>query len=515
MQGADANIRAVITADDRASSTIANFGKRADKTFTNTIRNAKRLAILGFGAVVAGAVSSVKAFNESEAATAQLNAVLKSTKGAAGVSSKAALNLAKSLQKVTTFSDEEILSAENLILTFTKINKKIFPDTVKIVADMSTALGQDLKSSSIQVGKALQDPILGVTALKRVGVNFSEAQRDVIKNLVETGQAAKAQKIILKELQTEFGGSSAAAAKTFGGAMKILGNNINDVQETIGQLIVEKLGPLVTKFNEWVVKHEPQIRQAFQNLIDKLIALGTFIVDNWSHIKKLIAVYIALKTALFLTGALGAFTRVMTGVRAAAALTAGPKGIGLINARVGIMGRLLASPHIITISIAAALLTLSILMKKVMEADKILGNFVSKYQDQEKTARQKVLDAKSKKGRQKAAVELYKLQNNPGGQTARSLIKSAKRRAMGGNVVKDSPYMVGERGPEMIVPSKSGRVVPNNRLSGSSGVVFNVNIGMFAGTAMERRKIADTLFNDMRTLALSKGVDLPAMLGRT
>lgn len=509
--GADANIRAVITADDRASQTIANFGNRANKTFTNTIRNAKRLAVLGFGAVVAGAVSSVKAFNESEAATAQLNAVLKSTKGAAGVSSKAALNLAKSLQKVTTFSDEEILSAENLILTFTKINKKIFPDTVKIVADMSTALGQDLKSSSIQVGKALQDPIKGVTALRRVGVNFNQAQQDVIKRLVETGQAAKAQKMILKELQTEFGGSSAAAAKTFGGAMKILGNNINDVQETIGQLIVQKLGPLVTKFNEWVVKHEPQIRQAFQNIIDKLIALGTFIVENWSHIKRLIAVYVALKTALFLTGALQAFTKVMTGVRLAAALTAGPKGIGLVNARVGIMGRLLATPHVITISIAAALLVLGILMKKVMEADRLLGDFVSKYNTDQDKARQRVIDAKSKSARQKAAVDLYKLQNSPTGQTARHL----KKRATGGPVQAGSPYMVGERGPEIMVPKSSGRVVPNNKIASGGGVVFNVNIGMFAGTALERRKVAETLFNDMRTLALSKGVDLPAVLGRT
>ncbi len=204
--------------------------------------------------VAAGAfaLKSVQAFNESEQSIAQMEAVLKSTNKVAGVSKETVIGLAKALQQQSTFSDEAVMGAENLLLTFTKIGKDTFPEATQTVLDMSTALGQDLKSSSIQLGKALQDPILGVTALRRVGVNFSQDQQDVIKKLVETGHALDAQKMILKELSTEFGGSSAAAAKTFGGQIKILGNNLNDFQELIGELIVNKMKPLVQSFNDWM-----------------------------------------------------------------------------------------------------------------------------------------------------------------------------------------------------------------------------------------------------------------------
>jgi hypothetical protein len=216
-------------------SGIADFGKQA-AIFTG---------IAGAGMVAFGKVS-VDAFNESEAAIAQLNAVLKSTGGVAGVTADQALKLAASLQKTSKFSDEAVLGAENLLLTFTKIGKDKFPQATQTVLDMSQALGQDLKSSSIQLGKALQDPILGVSALRRVGVNFSEKQQDVIKKLVETGHAAQAQDMILKELNAEFGGSAAAAADTFAGKMEILKNRFNDFQEVVGGVLVSVAEFLVT-----------------------------------------------------------------------------------------------------------------------------------------------------------------------------------------------------------------------------------------------------------------------------
>ena len=73
--------------------------------------------------------------------------------------------------------------------------------------DMSVALGQDATQSAIQLGKALNDPVKGVTALRRVGVSFTAAQIKQIKTLVATGKTLQAQKLILRELNQEFGGS--------------------------------------------------------------------------------------------------------------------------------------------------------------------------------------------------------------------------------------------------------------------------------------------------------------------
>lgn len=189
------------------------------------------------GAVVNVAKQSAAAFIQSEKASAQLNAVLKSTKNAAGLSATEIKNMAASLQRTTTFEDDAILSGQNLLLTFTNIGKDVFPQATETMLDMSTALGQDLKSSAIQLGKALQDPERGVTALRKVGVNFNDTQMEMIKNLVATGKSAEAQALILKELQTEFGGSAKAARNTFGGSLEYLKNVQGDVMEDIGGLV--------------------------------------------------------------------------------------------------------------------------------------------------------------------------------------------------------------------------------------------------------------------------------------
>lgn len=47
--------------------------------------------------------------------------------------------------------------------------------------------------------------------------------------------------------------------------------------------------------------------------------------------------------------------------------------------------------------------------------------------------------------------------------------KSAPGRAAGGPVGANMPYEVGERGREIFVPSTSGRIIPNNQLSGLTG----------------------------------------------
>jgi predicted nucleic acid-binding Zn-ribbon protein len=108
-----------------------------------------------------------------------------------------------------------------MILTFTKVrnqtgkNNKIFDQATVAAIDMSVALGTDATQAAKQIGKALQDPVRGLTALRRSGVTFTEQQAKQIKTLVKSGDQLKAQKLILAELNKEFGGSAAAAGKTW------------------------------------------------------------------------------------------------------------------------------------------------------------------------------------------------------------------------------------------------------------------------------------------------------------
>lgn len=197
-----------------------------------------------------GAFSSAIEFEQIQAQTA---AVLKSTGGAAGMTAESVKELAASLEAVTPFSDEAVQSTENLLLTFTSIGKDIFPQATETVLDMATALGEDTKSAAIQLGKALQDPVLGVTALRRVGVNFNDAQKEVIKTMVETGDTAGAQALIMQELQKEFGGSARAAGETFGGQLAILKHNLGDVARDIVMVFLPALASAAKWLNENLV----------------------------------------------------------------------------------------------------------------------------------------------------------------------------------------------------------------------------------------------------------------------
>jgi phage-related protein len=197
---------------------------------------------------------------DAEQAQAQLNSVIESTGGAAGVSADMANEYANALSQVTMFDDEAILGGEAMLLTFTNIGQDVFPQATQTILDMSQALGQDLNSSAMQLGKALNDPIQGITALRRVGVSFTEDQEKMIKTMVESGDVAGAQKMILAELSKEFGGSAVAAGETMAGQLAILNTEFGNVKEEAGAALLPVLKDLVGVAKQLM----PYLQQAIQ-----------------------------------------------------------------------------------------------------------------------------------------------------------------------------------------------------------------------------------------------------------
>ena len=250
----------------------------------------KRLGSLAKKAAIAGAaffgaralISAFKAVidlaGEQEMAEKKLEAVLKSTSHAAGLQAIELKHLASSLQTMTTFGDEAIIGAESLMLTFTQIGKDVFPDAIETVLNMSTAMGTDLQSSVIQLGKALNDPVVGISALSRVGVQLTEDQKEQIKSFAAVGDIASAQKVILGELETQFGGLAEAAGDTMAGKMQQATNAIGDAGEKIGSL----LAPAITNVATWFATAAKNVGDFFlkmtetslQTSIRELEALG-------------------------------------------------------------------------------------------------------------------------------------------------------------------------------------------------------------------------------------------------
>src|SRR3954447_2556675 len=204
---------------------------------------------IGGAGLAAGVKASFDEMANAQKVAAQTAAVLKSTGGVAGVTARNVDTLAKSLMNLSGVDDEAIQSAENLLLTFTNIRSDAFEPATKAALNMSVALGEDLQTAALQVGKALQDPINGITALRRAGVNFTAAQRTMISTLVASGQTVEAQRIILHELTKEFGGSAAAAGKTLPGQLNILKQNILNLAGAIASKLNPALDDLAKKAN--------------------------------------------------------------------------------------------------------------------------------------------------------------------------------------------------------------------------------------------------------------------------
>ena len=266
MAGGIEKVNVEITGKDKTGGAIKSASSSMDK-----LRKGAQNAALGFGAAAAGMTFVLKGFidaaQESQRTSAQLDAVIKSTGSAAGLTADEVKNMATELARVTTVGDDTIITGQNMLLTFTNIGKEVFPAATETMLDMATAMNagvtpsaESLKGTAIQLGKALNDPIKGITALTRVGVTFTEEQKNTIAALVESGKAMDAQKLILAELAREFGGSARAATETFGGKMEQLQNRVSEVQEAIGLALIPILEKLSSAFGsviEWMEKLSP------------------------------------------------------------------------------------------------------------------------------------------------------------------------------------------------------------------------------------------------------------------
>lgn len=258
---------------------VADTGRQAESSSRNMEKLGSTIGKVA-AAIAGGAVykAVISATIEQERVTAQLEQRLRSTQGAAGLTRDELLDMASAMQQVTTYGDEAVIPAQSLMLTFTKIGREVFPRALETVLDMSTAMGQDLKSSAIQLGKALNDPIQGVAALSRVGVQFTEQQKEQIKTLVESGRIMDAQKIILAELETQMGGSARAARDTLGGSIQALKNAFGDLLE--GDTGSEGLIGAREAIEELTrVMSDPQTKEAFGVLIGLVASLTTVAAD--------------------------------------------------------------------------------------------------------------------------------------------------------------------------------------------------------------------------------------------
>lgn len=210
-----------------AGSKIGTFAKAVGGAFAVT-------KVAEFGK------ASVEAAQDAAVANARLVTVFKGAGDASGEAAKHASEFAEQLGAQIGVDPEVIKGGEAILATFHSVsdatgrNAGIFDRATKAAADLAAAGFGDLKSNSVQLGKALEDPVKGVTALAKSGVTFTAAQKKQIQVLEQTHQHLAAQKIVLQAVEGQVQGTAAATA-TSGAKMKVA---FGQAQEAIGTVLL-------------------------------------------------------------------------------------------------------------------------------------------------------------------------------------------------------------------------------------------------------------------------------------
>ncbi len=277
---------------------IKAFGK-------NTKRLGKDLSMSLTAPIAALGFTAVKAFQQQAKAIAQVEAGLKSTGASVGFTSQQLQQMASDLQSKTLFGDEQILQdATAQLLTFTNISGEQFKRTQQAALDLATRLDGDLKGASIQLGKALNDPVANLSALSRSGIQFSDEQKEVIKSMAETGRLAEAQTLILDELNKQYGGSAEAAAAADGGFTQ-LANAFGDLQEQFGKIMVEVLKPVIDYLRDLIERFQemsPEMKKSIVTFTLVAAAIGPLILVIGQLVQSMYAIKLA---ATAMTGPVG------------------------------------------------------------------------------------------------------------------------------------------------------------------------------------------------------------------
>lgn len=224
-----AEAKVIIKAEDRTQA--------AFRSVQNNLRSlAKYLpATLSAAGFIGFSKAALAAAINSEQAGTRLDAVLKATGLAAGLTRKELDEMAESMAASTQFDDEAIRNAASELLKFRNIQGDTFRETLKLSADVAAFFSEDIPSAAAKLGKSLEDVDSAFGLLKRAGVVLTEQQQDLIRSMELSGDKAGAQQVVLEKLKGTFGGTAETMNTGLNKATRDLAKSWNELLESIGK----------------------------------------------------------------------------------------------------------------------------------------------------------------------------------------------------------------------------------------------------------------------------------------
>jgi len=242
-------------------------------------------AIAGVTAIMSGAMS---VYSEVERRQAKTEALLRATGHSAGFAGFELDSMARSVALATLASTDDIREAQDVLLTFRNVRGAVFKETISLSQDLAVVIGGTAKTAALQLGKALEDPVTGMTALTRSGISFSQAEKDLVKELINANRTLEAQELILKKVRAQVGGAGEGEAGGLAGAVDTLGQRWEETLEKIGRTsgVTDTAGRALNKLSDallgWQYLIDPENTDG-QAYFDELFRERQEIMDRMAN----------------------------------------------------------------------------------------------------------------------------------------------------------------------------------------------------------------------------------------
>ncbi len=233
-------------------------------------------------AIVDVATELINSYSAQEQAEVRLQSTLAATQQACGMTASELLNLADSLQKVTTYSDQEIIAAEQVLVATRKIGREVMPEATKAILDMAAATGEDLTGAAQRLGQALADPAGEIESLKEANIQLTEEQAENIKKVQEQNGLYAAQKLLLQEVKNTYGGIAESLANTDTGKLEKLQDAWQDLKEGLGETLMNSLDGVLDYTLSLVERIEGFVDEHNENT--RLENLGQSVISGSSNV---------------------------------------------------------------------------------------------------------------------------------------------------------------------------------------------------------------------------------------
>ena len=313
-----------------------NSAKKAFNGLSTTSKNLAKNVLLPTAALGAVAFKFAKAGENAATANARILQINKSM-GLFGESTQIVsdrlVKLAEKTALNTGVDQNAIKLTQAKLLTFRELAKTAgivggaFDRATAAAVDMASAGFGDATSNATQLGKALNDPIKGITALTRSGITFTAEEKKLIATLVQSGQTLQAQEMILKAIEMQVGGTAVATANSsdkmkvaFSLVSEQIGTALLPAFDRIVAFTIEKIIPAIEVFIN-ALTGKQSLGSSFTGAQEKAFVFGNVVravIETVVNYQKYIVGFGAALAAMFViakvSAAAGALVTIIGGI---------------------------------------------------------------------------------------------------------------------------------------------------------------------------------------------------------